>query len=126
MCGAKWVHKPLDAWSHVTYDGTMTTTRTCPECGATFPGARNRIFCTAAHREQFYNLMSKRGRVCLPLLSTWARGRRKSCETVTFALRELTTLEAQWGREDRACGRNPALLVDAKIASNWRAVDLQA
>jgi len=98
---------------------------TCPECGASFARKHHRqVFCTPAHKTRFYNVQCKRGVVMGPLLAVWARGRRKPTEQTRYAFAQMCALESEWAREDKAAGRNPALVVAIKQELGWIAADL--
>jgi hypothetical protein len=101
----------------------------CPGCGAqSARTARHQVFCTAECGKAYYNLMTKRGTVIGPLLIVAREaGRYKggpSRELGRYARREADALISQWVIEDRAAGRNSALLVGEKMARAWRAVDV--
>lgn len=99
--------------------------RTCPECGVQFEPARKwQTFCCKAHKANFANVQTVRGRVAMVLFSTSARGRRSASDLVTYVRRELYALDAQWALEDRTAGRNPALVAEIKRVAGWRATDL--
>lgn len=82
---------------------------TCPECLATFtrrhPG---QLFCKPAHRDQWNNRATVRGRVLTPLaIVTRATrgGSRGDTETGRKARQHHDQLVQRWIVEDRAAGR---------------------
>lgn len=101
---------------------------TCPECGAEFPPHSHRgpprQFCTPAHKRAFFHLMDRRGAVLAPLAIVWRANRRGTTETTKYARAMMSALIDQWTREDRAAGRNSALIVERKMAAHWSAADL--
>ena len=107
---------------------TMETTRICAGCSTRFkPQRTSQMFCTKACGKTFYNLQTMRGTVIAPLLSVAREaGRYKggpSKALGAYARREADALISQWVIEDRAAGRQPALIVASKCARAWRAVD---
>lgn len=77
---------------------------TCQNCGAQCPTENS--FCSATCREAFYNRMSKRGRVAMPLLLAWRAGRGSGADSRT-ALAELCAYADHCNAEDRAANRPP-------------------
>lgn len=106
----------------------MTVTRanrTCPECGVDFtPHHGRQRFCTDAHREHFYAICARRGKVAMPLMMAWRSGKRGASEASTFAFRELCSALDQWRADDAKTGRQSGLVVSDRMALGWRAVDL--
>lgn len=97
----------------------------CPNCGAGFtPGRRSQTFCKATCRTAFYDVQAIRGKVALPFLQTWRRGKRGASDASTYAFAQLCALADKWNAEDAAAGRDPAGIVRGKMDSAWRAVDL--
>jgi len=100
-------------------------TKPCPNCGVAFAGSRrSQVFCGATCRADFYDVQAIRGKVALPLLQTWRRGKRGASEASTYAFAQLCALADKWNAEDAATGRDPSRIVQGKMDSAWRAVDL--
>ena len=105
--------------------------RICPECGVAFELKRPtspQLFCTPAHKVRFYNLQIKRGLQLTPLMQTWrtAQPRYKSGasrELAAHAYGEACRLLDQYGKDDRAAGRDPSLVIAEKHLQGWRAGD---
>lgn len=101
----------------------------CPQCSTKFPRtSNNQTFCTPAHKVAFYNLQTSRGTIIGPLLVTAAQEWRYAGgdrELAKYARREADTLISQWVVEDRACGRNAALVVARKQRMGWKWVDMK-
>ena len=76
----------------------------CQNCGATTPARK--LFCDDTCRDGFYNRMSKRGRVALPLLLAWRTG-RGSGASAKAAFAELCAYADHCNAEDRAANRPP-------------------
>jgi hypothetical protein len=76
----------------------------CQNCGATTTARK--LFCATACRDGFYNRMSKRGRVVVPLLLAWRAG-RGSGRSSKAAFAELCAYADHCNAEDRASGRPP-------------------
>ena len=106
----------------------MTTTLICPECGVTFDKVEKRqVFCSKAHGKRFYNLQTKRGTVIGPLLTVARMAGRYSGvdkELGAYARKEADNLISRWIQEDRAAGRDAALIVKAKMEAGWCAADV--
>ena len=105
-------------------------TRTCPECGREFAPYRGGVqqFCTLKaqgvdHARPYYDRQSARFKTQGALFQTWRAGKdAKTPEAkarATFAFREMCKALDQWNAEDRAAGRHPEALVDAKMAGSW-------
>lgn len=81
-------------------------TRRCPYCGTQGPKG---IYCAGGEcRQAFHNLMSKRGRVAMPLALGW-RMKRGSGDVAKGAFAELCTYLDHCNAEDRAAGRPPMI-----------------
>lgn len=93
----------------------------CQNCGAQCPPKKS--FCARECREAFYNRMSKRGRVAMPLALAWRAG-RGSGGTSKTALAELCAYLDHCNAEDRAAGRPQmaALIVNRQNGNGvgWR------
>lgn len=77
-------------------------TRRCPYCGTQGPKG---IYCAGGEcRQAFHNLMSKRGRVAMPLALGW-RIKRGSGATAKGAFAELCAYLDHCNAEDRLAGR---------------------
>lgn len=81
----------------------------CPECMKHFVGKHpNQLFCSVAHRDNWNNRASVRGRVLTPLIMV-ARvtrfGGRGDGDTGKRATRDANMLMQRWTEEDRAAGR---------------------
>lgn len=99
--------------------------RVCPECGKRFTAHHGRqAFCEGAHQRAFHDRNSSRGKVALPLLQVWRQGKRGATDDTRYALQELSALADQWNAEDKAAGRQPALIVTGKRTAHWRAADV--
>jgi hypothetical protein len=97
----------------------------CPECGAAFEPTHGRQrFCSTAHAREFHNLMAARGKALMPLALTWRKHRKPTTPDSRYAFAELCALLDLHAAEDRAVGRNVNLIVSAKRAAGWAAVDL--
>lgn len=97
----------------------------CPNCGASFISSRrSQTFCSPGCRTAFYDVQAIRGKVALPFLQTWRRGKRGTNEASTYAFAQLCALADKWNAEDAAAGRDAGLIVALKRATSWRAVDL--
>ena len=101
------------------------TSLTCPECGVTFtPTHHRQTFCCAAHKQAFHHIMGSRGQVAMPLMLVWAGGRHRMTDRARYAYREYCALLSRWREDDKAAGRRPDVIVDAKIEAGWKACDL--
>lgn len=101
-------------------------TRPCPECGVTFtPHHHAQTFCTTKHQQAFHKLMAKRGQIMVPFALVWRRGKHgKNRDDASFSMQTHAQLTDAWNAEDRAAGRDPTLIVAAKRAAKWKAVDV--
>lgn len=97
----------------------------CPNCSKSFVGSRaSQVFCSAKCRTDFYDVQAIRGKVALPFLQTWRRGKRGASDASTYAFAQLCALADKWNAEDAAAGRDPLGIVRGKMDNAWRAVDL--
>lgn len=102
----------------------MTATRTCPECGARFQPTNGRQrFCTSAHKQAFEVLNGQRGRLAMSLVQVWRQGKNGKTEDTAYAFAQLCALADEWNKQDKAAGRNPALVVAEKRRQGWAAQD---
>lgn len=76
----------------------------CQNCGAETTAGR--LFCPERCRDDFYNRMSKRGRVAMPLVLAWRAG-RGSKGGAQAAFQELCAYADECNAEDRTDGRPP-------------------
>lgn len=99
--------------------------RTCPECSVDFtPHHGRQRFCTDAHREHFYAICARRGKVAMPLMMAWRSAKRGASPDSTFAFRELCSALDQWSAADAKAGRKSGLVVAERREMGRRAVDL--
>lgn len=97
----------------------------CPNCSADFTGTRvSQVFCTSRCRTDFYDVQAVRGKLAIPFVQTWRRGKHGGTGASTYAFAQLCALADKWNVEDRQVGRDPARLVGVKQAAQWRAADL--
>lgn len=100
----------------------------CQNCGN--PISPRKLFCGPGDpgankcRDAFYNRMSKRGRVALPLLLAWRAG-RGSGKSAKAAFAELCAYTDHCNGEDRDAGRPPmANLINHRdqhgVTAGWR------
>ena len=94
----------------------------CQNCGTNDAGGKT--FCATACREAFYNRMSKRGRVAMPLALAWRAG-RGSGGVSKAALAELCAYLDHCNAEDRAANRPPMATLIAERGrtrnlTDWR------
>jgi hypothetical protein len=76
----------------------------CQNCGNECPAKNS--FCAQTCREAFYNRMSKRGRVAMPLLLAWRAGRGSGGSSKT-AFAELCAYADHCNAEDKEKNRPP-------------------
>jgi len=103
----------------------VNAARTCPECGAGFTAHHGRqLFCTPGHQTAFHQRNARRGKVALPLLQVWRRGKNGRTEDTAYAFQQLCALADMWNAEDRTAGRRPDLTVTTKRLSLWNFADV--
>lgn len=91
----------------------------CQNCPSECPPKNS--FCSPACREAFYNRMSKRGRVAMPLLLAWRAG-RGSGGSSKDAFKELCAYADHCNAEDRAEQRPPMAQLMRNRASSGTGV----
>lgn len=89
----------------------MTSTRTCPECGAPVIRKEGRggvkTFCCPEHKTAFQSRQALEGRAIIALAKAWreARNRREDREVGAAALAEMCRIIDGFNAQDRAAGR---------------------
>lgn len=83
--------------------------RSCAECGAEFEitdpvRQKARRFCSVAHKQDFANRQTARGKVLAASVLAW-RAKRGSGDVGKAALAELCSIADQFNEEDRKAGR---------------------
>jgi hypothetical protein len=89
--------------------------RICPECTRLFePNRRNQLFCTSAHKRDWENRATVRGKVLTPLAAVarmtrnGTRGADDLRDIGRRASNRQNQLIREWRDEDRAAGRMDA------------------
>jgi hypothetical protein len=99
--------RPETAASSVA--GERAPNATCPECGQPFRRVQWRqLFCCPAHKAEFHNRNTARGRTLTPLVMAARQtrgGSRGDTATGKAARRDADFLMHRWTIEDREAGR---------------------
>lgn len=74
------------------------------------PKQHRQIFCSPAHKSDFHNRATVRGRQLTPLVMAEREGRGgdrryPDADTAIYARQESRSLIARWASEDKAAGR---------------------
>lgn len=98
----------------------------CPECGAEFAPTNGRQrFCSPVHKTAFHHRQASRGQVLVSFAQTWRVGKHGAAPGASaWAMAQMCALLDGWNAEDRAVGRAPRLVVEERMATNWRAADV--
>ena len=98
--------------------------RVCPECGAGFIAHHGRqAFCSSAHKAAFEARNASRGKIVLPLLQVFRKGKRGRSEATAYAFSQICALADLWNEQDRLAGRRPDVVTDERRRNRWAAVD---
>lgn len=98
---------------------------TCPECSRPFARKNAaQMFCITEHQMAFHRRNAQRGRIAMPFVQAFRRGKRGRTEDTAYALDQLCKLADRWNGEDKAAKRRPDLIVTAKRVVGWTEADL--
>lgn len=99
--------------------------RVCPECGDRFRATHGRArFCTTAHKVAFHGRNRDRGKMIVPMLQVWRRGRSKANAPASkYAFAQVCALIDLWNEEDAKAGRRPDVAVHDRREAGWSAID---
>lgn len=100
--------------------------RHCAECGKAFVPAKPwQSFCELSHQQRFHDTMAKRGKVAVPFMMAWRRGKNGRTEDSAYGFDQMAALADRWAAEDKLAGRDATRVVSRKRKEGWRAADLR-
>lgn len=109
-----------------TFKVTTRPVRTCAECGQEFAAHHGRQkYCIPEHKAAFEQRNRDRGKIMMPLILVWRAGKKRPSAERNYAFSQLCAAADVYNQQDRAAGRQPAVIVQDRMAESWSAADLR-